>query len=234
MELMEPPPMHPSYVWKSVLWDIEDCLNPAEGIIITEANKSQPRMAFAICCIDGTLVLVGEFKIIHQVAKAISKVLIMSLLKDEHAVIFNSKPQTKKTLKKYFEPEYNQVCLRLEAHSKPLCLCSAHWKADHMIGQARLSPENHDVDVDVDLTALVAPQQPLWMLCPSKMSPGLKSPSAVHTQKHSKDALIVPGKKLDSEYLSLQNSESLTRLSCNRASMPSSTPSYAKNCSIVP
>jgi hypothetical protein len=30
MELVEPPPMCPSYVLKSVLWDFEDCLDLAE------------------------------------------------------------------------------------------------------------------------------------------------------------------------------------------------------------
>ena len=114
-----------------------------------------------------------------------------------------------------------------------------------------MSPDDHDVDVDVDLTALVAPHPPhLTRSLPGtglpsepsaaffphvsdvvpinvvkralEMSPGPKSPSAVHTQKRSKDASIVPGKKLDSEYISSQNSESLRRLSCNRASTPSS------------
>jgi hypothetical protein len=38
MELVEPPPMRPSYVLKSVLWDFKDCLDLVEGVIITEAN----------------------------------------------------------------------------------------------------------------------------------------------------------------------------------------------------
>jgi hypothetical protein len=227
MELVEPPPTRPSYVLKSILWDFEDCLNPAEGIIVTEANRRRPRMVLAIRCIDGRLILGEEFKVIHRVAKAIARALITSIIKDPHAVVFNNKPRTKSTLKKFFEPEYNQALLELEAHSKLLRLCSAHWKADHMIGQVLLN--QGDADVDKDTTAPTAPHcvpssylshpnkalpsDPYSAFIPQvsdvapvsvakwalELSPGPKSPSAVHTQKRSKDTSIVPGKKSDSE-----------------------------------
>jgi hypothetical protein len=52
--------------------------------------------------------------------------------------VFAGNPWIKATLKKIFKPEYNEAILELEAQKKILHLCSAHWKADQMIGQALL------------------------------------------------------------------------------------------------
>jgi hypothetical protein len=158
------------------------------------------------------------------VAKAIARALITGISNNPCAVVFNNKPQTKSTLKKFFGPEYNQVLLKLEAHSKLLCLCSAHWKADHMIGQALLNQGNADADVDT-MAPLGLPSSSLShsnKALPSEpysafvlqvsdvppinavkqaleQSPGPKLPSAVHTQKRSRETSIAPGKKSDSE-----------------------------------
>jgi hypothetical protein len=176
-----------------------------EGVIIMEANRRRPRMALAIRCIDGRLISGEEFKVILQVAKAITRALIARIIKDPCAVVFNNKLRTKSTLKKFFEPEYNQTLLELEAHNKHLHLCSAHWKADHMIGQVLLNLGDTN-----DTTALTAdagaPSSslshsnkalPLELYSASilqvsdvmsinvakralEQSPGPKSPSAVH------------------------------------------------------
>lgn len=224
MELVEAPPTRPSYVLKSVLWDFEDCLDPAEGVVLTEANRNRPRMAFAIRRTDGRLISGQEYRIIHRAAKAISRALVANLLNHPRSAVLVGKSRTKKTFLKYFEPEYYRAVLELEAHSKILRLASAHWKADHMIGQALLNQSDADVDVDVDVDPMAPAAPHLTRSLPNfpsepsaafvthisdvvpvaakralEMSPGPKSPSAVHIQKRTKDASIVAGKKSDSE-----------------------------------
>ena len=106
MELVEAPPMRPSYVLKSVLWDFEDCLDLAEGVVLTEANRNRPRMAFAIHRTDGRLISGQEYRIIHRAAKAISRALVANLLNHPRSAVLVGKSWTKKTFLKYFEPEY--------------------------------------------------------------------------------------------------------------------------------
>src|SRR6202012_3399395 len=48
----------------------------------------------------------------------------------------NHKTQRKTFFKSVFKAKYNQAILNLEAEAKLLCLCSGHWKADCMLGQA--------------------------------------------------------------------------------------------------
>lgn len=212
MELVEPPPLRPDLP-KSVLWDFEDCL--AEGIIITEANRRRPKMHLAIRRGDGTNISQGEFDIIRRAAIAISKRLIATISLDPRSTVFANNPRTKATLKKFFEPEYNSAILTLEAHSdlsKILRLCSAHWKADQMIGQTFLRKVEMDAKAPTPAppfslpssNTLGLPSKPCAASIPApsnapkralELSPGPKSPSAVHTQKRSKDNSIVPGKR---------------------------------------
>ena len=50
----------------------------------------------------------------------------------------NLKRQMKAAIKTLYNAEYKQAMLDLEAEHKVLCLCSFHWKADHMLGQTFL------------------------------------------------------------------------------------------------
>ena len=149
----------------------------------------------------------------------ITKKLILKISKDPHSVVFTGNPRTKVTLKKFFEPEYKQALLELEAQNTLLRLCSAHWKADQMIGQALL----HQSDAETKAPNVPhpapssfpdtggLPSEPYAAFIPQdsdvtstkntakqthELSPGPKSPSVVRAQKRIKDNSIVPGKKI--------------------------------------
>jgi hypothetical protein len=79
MEPVEPLPLHPQYILKTILWDYEDCFDLTEGIIITESNKCQPQMNLAIHNGDSRPVSQNEFKQIQHVVVAIAKKLIAKL-----------------------------------------------------------------------------------------------------------------------------------------------------------
>lgn len=225
MELVEPPPIRPRYVKKEVLWELDDCYE-LMGEVVTEANKRRPKMNLAIRDDDGNPVSPTEFSNIRRAAVRISKELVRKISSDPRALVFAGNPRTKVTLKKYFEAEYNEAILKLEAEKKILRLCGQHWKADQMIGQALLRRSDADTKVTLTDPFLAPPSsipntsglpaEPYAALVPQadvvpmnvvkralELSPGPKSPSAVHTQKRSKDSLMVPGKKtmgLDREY----------------------------------
>ncbi|KAF8264716.1 hypothetical protein EI94DRAFT_1703023 [Lactarius quietus] len=196
LELVEPPVQHPRCLPKLVLWDYEDCNDAAEGVIITEANKRRPKMNFAIRRGDGTNISNQEY-----------------INTDPNStVLLANKLQIKSTLKKTFGVEYRQVILDLEAEQKILRLCSAHWKADAVIGQALLQHSKVEAKAASNCTAKPSsevkdsqPSEPLaaFVLQASArnavkwgfvQSPGPKSPSAaLPPQKRIRD--VVSGKK---------------------------------------
>jgi hypothetical protein len=119
-------------------------------------------------------------------------------------LLHGSMQPTKSNIKKWFRAEFNQAILKLEAEKKYLCLCSAHWKADTMIGQAflRLSDAEHkhrareasSVPNPLSQRDRVPASVPVLSVEPAnsakralEWSPGPKSPSASHAQKRSKD-----------------------------------------------
>ena len=122
---------------------------------------------------------------------------------DPRAAMHACTPWTKTFFKKLFKEEYYQAILELEAQQPLLRLCSAHWKADTLVGQAFLwrneggnvamcaTSLNYNTSDANDFQPLEPPQQdevPVQTLkCTFELSPGPKSPSALHTQKHCKD-----------------------------------------------
>ncbi|KAF8267516.1 hypothetical protein EI94DRAFT_1801601 [Lactarius quietus] len=188
LERVEAPSVWPSCLPQSVLWNYEDCLtDKSAGDIVTELNKHRPKMQLAIHCGDGSI--------------------ISSL---------DSKLPTKSNIRKWFRQEYSQAILELEAKQKLLHLCSGHWKADTMIGQAflrhsdaenkwaalRAHAASSSSNFSEPLQAMPASIPNMDMAPPFnaakhslEMSPGPKSPSATHAQKRSKDETLISGKK---------------------------------------
>ena len=113
---------------------------------------------------------------------------------------------TKSAIKGCFKSEFNQAVLELEAQHNLLHLCSAHWKADCMLGQALLC-RREDKTVAQSACVIPSSHDPFntnnpHPLEPSRiqgvipanvtkrtfqLSPGPKSPMALHAQKRSKD-----------------------------------------------
>jgi hypothetical protein len=132
---------------------------------------------------------------------------------------FNPRMMTKTMIKSLFYNEFCRAMLELEAEKKELCLCTGHWKAEVMLGQALLQ-QNSVTEGNAAKSVLSVPstsasvkappplqQQQLptvplniWDTAPMKASkwalessPGPKSPSVTHAQKHTKDNTLLLG-----------------------------------------
>jgi hypothetical protein len=157
-----------------------------------------------------------EFKDIREYASTVATKLINRISPDP---CFNPRMMTKKMIKLLFYDEFCRAMLELEAEKKELCLCTGHWKAEVMLGQALLR-RNSVTEGNVAKSVLSVPstsasvkappppqqqQQPtvppnVWDTVPMKASkqalessPGPKSPSVTHAQKHTKDNTLLLG-----------------------------------------
>ena len=246
---MEPPIHRPRYLPKSVLWDYEDSNDAAEGVIVTEANKRRPKMNLAICRGDGTNISNQEYVNIRRAADIICTGLLNRIdAIPGSAVLLANKAWTKSTLRKTFGVEYRQAVLNLEAEQKILRLCSAHWKADAVIGQALLRRSEMEAKAGSNRTTSKSSSraknsQPLEQFASFvpqdsaantakrgfEMSPGPKSPSALHTQKRGKKTAGLP-KRSDRKHCSCCEVELLT----SRISTGEATPCRTDDNSFVP
>ncbi|KAI9436681.1 hypothetical protein H4582DRAFT_2078351 [Lactarius indigo] len=185
LERVEPPSLRPQFLLKSVLWDFEDCEDDkSQGDIVMKKNRSRPKM------------------------KIIIQRLINFVNLDPQSAVHAGGPKarTKTFIKKYFTVKYYQAMLDLEAEQKLLHLCSAHWKADALITQVFLRQNDVKVGAVMNSAHATSPQsnhplELLTVLIPQiqevvpmntvkwalELSPGPKSPTALHTQKRSKD-----------------------------------------------
>jgi hypothetical protein len=147
-------------------------------------------MSLAVRRPDGTKVSTQEIANMRHRAHIICQKLLKKLISSHPAYASDSRLRTKTFLKSRFKVEYNQAILDLEVAHKLLRLCSAHWKADHLIGQAlsrrtgvSTAPDPSDVGDSQPAAPMNAAKRAL------ELSPGPKSPSVSHTQKRSKDTL---------------------------------------------
>ncbi|KAI9446255.1 hypothetical protein H4582DRAFT_2069590 [Lactarius indigo] len=191
LESVEPPPMRPEFLPKTVLWDFEDC----------ETNN------LAIRHPNGTKISNAELSNMRRSAEMIVQKLINFVNSDPHSACAGApKAWTKTFIKKYFTAEHYRAVLDLEAEQKLLCLCSAHWKADAFITQVFLRRSKEKAMAAMNAAPATSPQSNLSLEPPTafvpqiqevapmnltkralELSPGPKSPSASHTQKCNKD-----------------------------------------------
>ncbi|KAI9430174.1 hypothetical protein BJY52DRAFT_1200234 [Lactarius psammicola] len=136
-----------------------------------------------------------------------------------------SKSRTKSFVKNLYKAEYRQAILDLEVEQRLLRLCSAHWKADNMIGQAFLRQSDAETKAASNCMRAAsmmpdrpglsdakgsqpseplptAPIQQVWDVGSMnvakralELSPGPKSPSVLHAQKCSKDDAVLSRQK---------------------------------------
>ncbi|KAI9428865.1 hypothetical protein H4582DRAFT_2090797 [Lactarius indigo] len=223
LETVEPSSLRPSFLPLSVLWYYDDCKkDTSAGIIITANNRRRPKMSLAIRRPNGTPIEHQEYANVRHSADIIVQNLVKFVDSDPRtdANGGNSKSRTKTFVKNLFSAEYRRAILELEAEQKLLRLCSFHWKADAMIGQAFL--RRNEIESKAAMNRGQAPSSGLnpsdangsqpdlsptapipQVLVPAPMnvakhalelSPGPKSPSVSHAQKRSKDNLY-PGQK---------------------------------------
>lgn len=212
--LVEAPSVRPACVNPSVLWHYEDCFTDKTlGDIVTEANKHRPKMHLALRREDGSALSSIEVNNVQLSADLLATRLIELATNNPQLHRHGSKLPTKSNIKKWFKAEYSQGILELEAEQPYLRLCSAHWKADNMIGQAFLRqsdaerrrrtreassiPDQPDPQKHGDSAPAPIPISSVVNVAKRafELSPGPKSPSASHTQKRSKDRANNSGQK---------------------------------------
>ena len=166
-------------------------------------------MGSAICLPNGKPVSNREYTNIRHTTNIIAQKLVNWIISSN--VVVPRFKLTKLAIKGCFKSKYDEVVLKLEAQHNLLCLCSAHWKADSMLGQALLRREDKTV---AQIVRIIPSSQdpfntnkphPLEPSCirdviPAnvtkhtfQLSPGPKLPSALRTQKCSKDGAVPSG-----------------------------------------
>ena len=210
LQNMSPPSMRPQIPLASVLWDYDDCVKEVSpGIILTNSNKCQTKMGSAIRLPNGKPVSNREYANIRHTTDIIAQKLVNWIISSN--IVAPRFKLTKLAIKGCFKSEYDEAVLELEAQHNLLCLCSAHWKADSMLGQALLRCEDKTVaqiacivpsSQDPFNTNETHPLEPSCVRdvipanmtkCTFQLSPGPKLPSALRTQKRSKDGAVPSG-----------------------------------------
>jgi hypothetical protein len=230
LQSMEAPSMRPRFLPVSVLWHYEDCENDSEGVIITEHNKRRPRMTLALRRPDGTKLSRQELTNMRHSVDIVVQKLVTTVKSSPLFDADTSKP-TKLFIRTVFLTEYRQAILELEAEQKLLRLCSGHWKADTMIGQAlsRRNDAQSKSQRERDRSSNPSNPNDSWPPEPSHsipcvsdrapanaakraldLSPGPKSPSMSRTQKRSKDDIMHPRQQTTNPVPS-NNSECMIR-----------------------
>jgi hypothetical protein len=230
LQSVEAPSMRPQFLPVSVLWHYEDCENDSEGVIIMEHNKRRPSMTLALRCPDGTKLSHQELTNMRHSTDIVVQKLVTTVKSSPLFDADTSKP-TKLFIRTVFLTEYHQAILELEAEQKLLCLCSGHWKADTMIGQAlsRRNDAQSKSQRERDRSSNPSNPNDSWPPEPSHsipcisdrapanaakhaldLSPGPKSPSMSRTQKRSKDDIMHPQQQTTNPVPS-NNSECMIR-----------------------
>ncbi|KAI9441845.1 hypothetical protein H4582DRAFT_2074012 [Lactarius indigo] len=189
LESVEPPPMRPEFLPKTVLWDFEDCeTNKSQGDIITDKNKSRPKLSLAIRRPNGTKISNAELSNMQCSAEMIVQKLINFVNSDPRLACAGApKARTKTFIKKYFTAEHYRAVLDLEAEQK---LLRFKEKAMAAMNAAPATSPQSNLSLEPP-TAFVPQIQEVAPMNLTKraleLSPSPKSPLALHAQKHNKD-----------------------------------------------
>lgn len=142
------PAVRPAEYPVQILWAFEDCKDDPD-VGLTPSNPSRPPMERSIRHADGSLISPAEYSSIRASARlVISDLLAIPRPKNRSA---RTKPRTKSYFRAYFPREWQRAVEKLERHQPLLALCTAHWKAEHVIGNALLKkPSGAYNDEDID------------------------------------------------------------------------------------
>jgi hypothetical protein len=206
---VDAPPMRPHYLPASVLWYFDNCqTDKTYSDIITAVNSCRPKMNLAIRHPDGLKIPSMEYGNVQHSTDIIVQKLCRLIHSDPRMThTLNSKPPTKTLVQTLFKAEYRQAIFELKEEHHLLCLCSAHWKADMLIGQA--FSQRNDAEGKAATVYGQDPSKPptlpiLQVLdaAPAntakhslELSPGPKSPSVLHSQKCAKDDAMLSRQK---------------------------------------
>ena len=122
-----------------VLCTLEDCKDDPD-VRTTSTNASRPPMEQAICHEDGTMILLGEWATIKATARLVKmELLALPAPRDRRA---KGQKKTKIYFRSFHRTEWEAAIQKMESQQPLLALCTAHWKADHVLGNTLLVPIN--------------------------------------------------------------------------------------------
>lgn len=132
-QIRHQPAVRPAHYPPELLWSLEDSKVDID-VATSESNLSRPAMASALRHADGTDLNDGEYRAIKATAHAIAHEL--NQLPVPKGRNLEKKSRTMRFYKKNMLREWNQAVADAEAQQELLMLCSAHWKAEHVLQTA--------------------------------------------------------------------------------------------------
>lgn len=128
------PAIRPAHYPLSVLWSLNDTKSD-EDVASSDGNMSRPAMSRVIRHPDGTDIDPGEYVAIKATAHAIVYDL-NELAIPASKPHLKGMPRTARFYKQHMVREWNRAVADAEDQQELLTLCSAHWKAEHILAAA--------------------------------------------------------------------------------------------------
>ena len=143
------PAGRPDDLPSTVLWNYNDCMNDTNRVeIFTSGNPNRPCMEKALRNKDGTLLTTDAYNRVRSTVRAIAA----QLLRLPAKLLPGQTRDTGSRTKRYFTNVYPQEwtnALRMVEYMQPVTqMCSAHWKADHLLSQHLRNISSADNDED--------------------------------------------------------------------------------------
>lgn len=114
-----------------ILWNFDECKTENEKpLIFTAGNDGRPNMEKALRDENGNFLSSDTYSRIKASVRAVAAQLLQLPVKTG-----NMEARTKRDIKAAYPQEWTNVLRMLEYMQPIVRLCSAHWKADHLIAQ---------------------------------------------------------------------------------------------------
>lgn len=134
------PATRPAKYPHEILWSLEDSKTDLD-VGASEGNLSRPAMGKVLRHADGTDINDGEYHAIKATAHAIAYELNQLPLPAGSQKL-KGLNRTMRFYKNHMVHEWNQAITDAESQQELLALCSAHWKAEHVIKAALQTAHN--------------------------------------------------------------------------------------------
>jgi hypothetical protein len=135
------------YNWK-ILWNYDDCTKEEDELIFKVGNKGRPCMEKALRNEDGSLLTLEAYNRVKSTVRGVAAQLLA--LPPIPAPGQNEAPTSR--TKRYFTATYSREwanALGVIGYMEPVVrLCSAHWKAEHLLSQHLRNINKPDDDED--------------------------------------------------------------------------------------
>ncbi|KAF7967814.1 hypothetical protein HWV62_32973 [Athelia sp. TMB] len=132
--LVHQPATRPAHYPVEVLWSLEDSKNDID-VGSSDGNMSRPAMSRVIRHANGNSIDDGEYSAIKATAHSIAYDLNQLPLPPGRSHL-QGMPRTMRFYKNNMVQEWNRAVAEAESQQELLTLCSAHWKAEHVIKAA--------------------------------------------------------------------------------------------------